>query len=156
VSIEHPRAVSALSACWAFAASWLMPRAALAASLRIDVHVYDWTSLGYAAALGLLGGLLALIVSLATDTRVVSQVLKEGGRNALVSPIAGMAAYLLVEAAFDANLFAVPPVGRFLVIVGSGWAGIAFFVWLRGSALKAAQALAEWVIAKGKPDQNQT
>lgn len=147
----HARAVLVALPLWAFAFLWLWPRAVRAESLSAEFRLYDWTSLLYAGALGLLGGCLALIVALATDRRVVLQVLAEGARNAMVSPIAGAAAYLLLKAAAAQGLFSVSTEPRFLLIVGSGWAGIAFFAWLREMAGRGATGLAEWVIHRGKP-----
>jgi len=151
MKIQHSTSVSMLSSAWAVAALWLWPRAVAAQTLSQDFGHYDWVSLAYAAALGLMGGMLALIVALATDRRVVLQVLGEGLRNALVSPIAGMAAYLMVDAVVSAGWATVPAGGRFLAIVGSGWAGIAFFAWARETAGKAATALGDWLVKKGQP-----
>jgi hypothetical protein len=148
--IAHFRTVSALSFAWTFALFWVFPRAVQAGTLSSDITVYDWISLAYACALGLLGGCLSLIVALASDRRVVGEVLLEGGRNALVSPIAGAAAYLMVDAAASMGWVGLSPVTRFLVIVGAGWAGVAFFVWARDLAGKAATTFAEWVINRGK------
>jgi hypothetical protein len=151
MKIAHAWAVSILSSAWFMAALWLWPHAAQAGTLSSDFGLYDWVSLGYAALLGLMGGMLALIVALASDRRVVMQVLKEGLRNALVSPIAGMAAYLLVDALNGIGWVTLPSGGRFLVIVGGGWAGIAFFVWARETAGKASVVLGDWLVRKGRP-----
>lgn len=150
MKIVHTQAVAVAVPSWCLAFIWLWPRAARAEVLSAEFRLYDWTSLLYAGALGLLGGALALIVALATDRRVVMQVLAESGRNALVSPIAGAAAYLLLKAAAAQGYFTVTTEPRFLLIVGCGWAGIAFFQWLRESAGKGAAALAGWLV-KGKP-----
>jgi hypothetical protein len=147
--IEHAKAVVWLFSTWCIAVAWLWPHAVRAGTLSADLRVYDWSSLGYAAALGLLGGLLALIVALATDHRVLMEVLKESLRNALVSPIAGTAAYLLLEAMGSLGWLMLPAVGRFLVIMGSGWAGIAFFIWARDVASKGATAFGQWLVARG-------
>jgi len=151
MKIQHSASVSVLSSAWAVVALWLWPRAVQAGPLSGDFGVYDWTSLAYAALLGLMGGALALIVALATDRRVVLQVLGEGLRNALVSPIAGMAAYLMADAVSGMGWVTLPSGGRFLVIVGSGWAGIAFFAWARETAGKAASALGDWLVKRGQP-----
>lgn len=145
------RALAVAVPAWCWALLWLWPRAARADALSREFRLYDWGSLGYAAALGLLGGALALIVALATDRRVVREVLAEGARNALVSPIAGAAAYLMLKAAAAEGWLTLATEPRFLLIVGAGWAGIAFFAWLRESAGRAAAALAEWVINRRAP-----
>jgi hypothetical protein len=150
-NIAHARIVSASMFAWSVTLLWIFPRAVLAGTLSSDISVYDWVSLSYACGLGLLGGCLSLIVALASDRRVVGEVLLEGARNALVSPIAGAAAYLMVDSVTSMGWIGLSPVARFLVIVGAGWAGVAFFVWARDTAAKAATALAEWVINRGKP-----
>lgn len=146
--IEHARAVASLFCAWLLSVVWLWPHAVRAGTLSADLKVYDWTSLGYAAVLGFLGGVLALIVALASDHRAVTEVLKEGIRNAIVSPIAGAAMFLAVESMTSASWFLLPPVGRFLLIGGSGWAGIAFFIWMRGLVGKFAVWAAEQVLTK--------
>lgn len=149
--MNRARLGAVLSVCWVWTALWLWPLAVSAGTLSADVNVYDWTSLGYAGALGLLGGVLALIVALATDRRVVREVLGEGVRNAIVSPIAGGVAYLLLESAAAAGWYTAPAMVRFACLVGAGWAGSAFFVWLRAGVARLAAALADRLVAKGKP-----
>lgn len=148
MKFAHARALLVALPSWLMAALWLWPRWVRAQALSNEVRLYDWTSLGFAAALGLLGGFLALLVALATDRRVVVDVLAEGSRNALVSPIAGAAAYAMLKAAAALSWFTLPTEPRFLVIVGAGWAGIAFFQWARETAAKGAKALAEWYIGR--------
>jgi hypothetical protein len=151
MKIAHRPTVASLAVAWCCCVLWLWPRAVRAGTLSTEVKAYDWASLGYACALGLLGGVLALIVALATDRRVVLEVLTEGGRNAIVSPIAGGAAYLLLEALAGLDWLHAPTMVRFLVIVGSGWAGIAFFLWTREVAGKGATKFGEWLVARGTP-----
>jgi hypothetical protein len=150
IRIHHARAIAVAVPAWCWALFWLWPRALRAESLSRDFRLYDWNSLIYAALLGLLGGALALIVALATDRRVVLEVFKESGRNALVSPIAGAAAYLLLNAAGAMGWFTASTEPRFLLIVGSGWAGIAFFQWIASVAGKGAAAVGDWLITRGK------
>lgn len=147
--IAHIKEVLALSIAWASTILWLWPGAAYARPLSSDMGSYDWTSLGYAAGLGFMGGILALIVSLAMDRRIVIEVVSEGLRNALVSPIAGMSAYLIFEAMTGLDWITAPSGVRFLMIVGSGWAGIAFFIWVRGISAQLANSFAQWIIKKG-------
>lgn len=150
--IEHVRAVAVAVPTWCWAFLWLWPRAAAADALSAEFLLYDWWSLAYAAGLGLLGGALAMIVALATDRRVVLQVLTESGRNAVVSPIAGAAAYLGLKALTAAGWIpALTTEPRFLLIVGAGWAGIAFFRWVRGIAGQGAASLATWLVNRSKP-----
>lgn len=124
---------------------------ASAIPLHNEILSYDWISLGDAAGLGLVGGAVALVVALATDKRVVGEVVREGIRNVIVAPLAGVGAYLLIESAVSLDWVSdLPPVTRFVIIAAAGWAGIGFFVWLRGLAAQAAVAVAEWSIGKLK------
>jgi hypothetical protein len=149
--IAHARALALFVPAWCWAVLWwLWPRAAQADALATDMRLYDWRSLGYAALLGLGGGGLALIVSLATDRRVVLTVLAESARNAMVSPIAGAADYLLLKSAAALGWFSVATEPRFLLIVAGGWAGIAFFAWLKEISGKAAAVAGEWLINRGR------
>jgi hypothetical protein len=148
-NIEHRKAVIWLFGAWCWAVVWMWPHAVRAGTLSADIKGYDWISLAWSAGLGLLGGVLALIVALATDHRVLLEVFKESLRNALVSPIAGAGAFLLLEFLNALGWIALPSVGRFLVIVGCGWAGIAFFVWAKGMAAKWSVMFGNWLVTMG-------
>lgn len=152
----HGRTLTIAVLCWSACLLWLWPRAVLAGTLSQEVKGYDWTSLGYACALGALGGALALIVALATDSRVVTAVLKESLRNALVSPIAGAVVYVGQEAAISSHwLEGLSPIVRFLAIVGGGWAGIALLQWVRQLGGKLLELAADWIVAKATKAKEQ-
>lgn len=146
LKVAHARAVGVALFSWWIGFLWLWPRAVRAESLEREARLYDWTSLGYAAGLGLLGGFLAIIYALASDRRVVLTVLADAGRNALVSPIAGMAAYLTLKAAVSFGWMHLTTEPRFLIIVGSGWAGIACFQWVRGFGAAAAPKVRDGLV----------
>lgn len=131
-SLAHARAVLVAVPVWTFLFAWLWPRAVRAEALSAEIFLFDWKSLGYACALGLLGGVLSLIVALATDRRVVTEVIKESARNALVSPIAGAAMYAFLKWAGAADWFTLTTEPRFGLIVAAGYAGIAAILWLQG------------------------
>lgn len=155
MTIAHRPTVTALTGAWAVVALWLWPRAVRAGTLAGEVKAFDWPSLGYACALGLLGGVLALIVALATDGRVVKEVLGESLRNAMVSPIGGALAYLMLESlASMSERYHFSTVTRFLVIVGAGYAGIAFFTWVRGVAARGAAGFGEWLVVRFKAKES--
>lgn len=149
MKIAHARLVFWLALMWVGIVAALWPAAVRAGTLSADIKLYDWLSLTYAGAFGILGGVLALIVALATDSRVVPDVLREGLRNIIVSPIGGAAAFLIIESATSMTGFNLSPVGRFIVIGGSGWAGVAFFVWARDTATRIAFSFANWVVKQG-------
>ena len=150
MKLYHAPALAVALPTWLLALLWLWPRAVMAESLSAEFKGYDWTSVLYASALGLLGGALALIVALATDRRVVHEVLVESGRNAMVSPIAGAAAYLGLKAAAAMGWFTISTEPRFLVIVASGFAGIAFFQWVRGLGIDGAASFRAWIVERWK------
>lgn len=150
MKFAHAPLLSALVPAWVSALLWVVPHAAKADTLSVEFHRYDWLSLLYAGALGLLGGGLALIVALASDKRVVREVWSESWRNALVSPIAGAAMFLCLKALAGLGWLSLTVEPRFALIVGAGWAGIAFFAWGREFAGKAAAAFSEWAINRGK------
>lgn len=150
MKLAHARALVIAVPSWCYAVLWLWPRAAQADALATEFWQYDWLSLVYAAGMGLLGGFLALIYALATDRRVVLEVLKEGGRNALVSPIAGAGAYLFLKACAALGWFTVPTDPKFFCIVTAGWAGTAAIEWAGVTLKKAMGELGDWLVARGK------
>jgi hypothetical protein len=150
MKLAHARAVAVLSLAWVGAALWLVPLAAQAQALSDEVAGYDWTSLGWGAVLGLLGGLLQLIVALASDRRILLQVLLEAGRNTLVSPIAGAAMYLGIKTLTAMHWLAVDTEARFLLIVAAGWAGVEFFRWAKGLAKKVAGEIGAWLVSRSQ------
>ena len=149
MTFAHARLLLVAIPAWCWALLWLVPRAAQADALSAEFRAYDWTSLLYAGALGLLGGALALIVALASDRRVVREVWGESWRNTLVSPIGGVAMYLVLKGLVGLGWVVLSTEPRFALIVGAGWAGIELFVWGRGVAGRAAAAFAEWAINRG-------
>lgn len=103
-----------------------------AATFAQDVRAFDVESLVWAAAAGLMGGALRTILTLASDKREVYDILREARKDAVVSLIAGLGAYLVVLGVnsmmttyFD--ITAVPRDLRILIIVGAGWARMGFF-----------------------------
>ena len=146
MKLAHARAFSICLFVWWACLLWLWPRAVRAETLSVELRLYDWASVGYAAGLGLLGGALALIVALASDRRVVMQVLSEGGRNAIISPIAGAGAYMALKACAALGWFTVSTEPRFLVIVVAGYAGTAAIQWAGETASKVAGALRERLV----------
>lgn len=146
----HGPLLAALIPAWVAALLALHSQAVRADPLSTEFRAYDWWSLMYAAALGLLGGALAMIVALASDRRAVREVWAESWRNALVSPIGGLAMYLGLRGLAGAGWLTLTVEPRFALIVGAGWAGIAFFAWGRDTAGKGAAALAGWLVNRGK------
>jgi hypothetical protein len=151
MKFAHTRALALALPAWTFAVAWVWPRAARAEALSSEVHTYDWTSVAYAGGLGLLGGGLALMVALATDKRVVTEVFRESARNAFVSPLGGILAFPCLKAGTALDLFSLTTEPRFLVIVASGYAGIALIEWVRSlftaGAPRVRDGLIEWGVS---------
>lgn len=121
---------------------------AYARTLREDLLQYDWISLGDAAGIGVAGGVMALVVSLATDKRIVKDILLESVRNLVVSPIGGAGAYLAMDAMSTSGWVDFPTVLRFLIIAIAGWAGVALFVWAKSLVTSLSVVVAEWIIKR--------
>lgn len=149
MKVANARAVLTAALLWLAGLAWLWPRAVRAESLSDEARLYDWASLLYAGGLGLAGGLLALIVALATERRVVREVAAEGARNAIVSPIAGAGSYMVLKAFASLGWFTVSTEPRFLLIVIAGYAGIAAVQWARGIVGEAAGEVRDRILKKG-------
>jgi hypothetical protein len=111
--MKHERTVVVLIALWAVTFSQIVR----AATLNEFMGTYDWMSLGWAALIALTGGALRTIVALASQD-IVWHVLRQAGRDAVVSLIAGMAAYVALEA--YRTIGAVPSEVRFALILAAG------------------------------------
>lgn len=145
----HARALALLLPLWLWAMAWLAPRmawAATVASYDQGARDYNWLALGLAAGTGLWGGVLMLILALAMDTRVVTEVFKEGLRNAIVSPITGMAAYGVLEAIRAATGRAAAFELSFLLITLAGMGAIPLVGFFQGTARKGAPRVREGLI----------
>lgn len=103
-----------------------------AASFAQDVRTFDLESLMWSAAAGVLGGALRTILSMASDQRAVYDIFRESRKDLVVALIAGMAAYIAVQAANSVmttwlDMSAIPRDLRVLIIVGAGWSRMSFF-----------------------------
>ena len=116
--MKHAKLVNVLGLLWLWCFAGLTWAANTFAQ---DVRGYDWESLLWGAAAGLLGGALRTILTLATDSRVVLDILRESWKDAIVALIGGGVAYALVQAAASLHLFEVSRDLRMLIIVGFGW-----------------------------------
>lgn len=121
--MKHRLAVNILMALWALCAT----RLAYAATFAQEIRGFDWESLLWGAAAGLLGGALRTIFTLANDNRVVFSVLKEARKDMVVSFLAGGFAYALCVAIESKWPGTVTREIRMLAIVGAGWTRAAIF-----------------------------
>ena len=116
-------------------AVWLACYATLSwagTTLSQDVRAYDWESLAWAGAAGLLGGVGRFILSLASDQNVVLRIPPGWWRGVLASVLAGLAGYVVVQGAAAVVVAYWSPSGiprdaRTLILVGAGWMGLRFF-----------------------------
>lgn len=107
---------------------WLIAFSAFAQSrFSQDVRGYDVESLMWAAAMSLFGGGLRTIFTLASDTAVVHSIGREIFKDALIAIIAGVVAYIGLEAVRASGWFPVPSEVRFALIVFAGWSRMKFF-----------------------------
>lgn len=154
IKFAHARAVAFLLPMWVFAVAWLVPRMAEATTLSYDqgARAFNWLALGLASATGLWGGVLMLILALAMDRRVVSQVLMEGLRNAVASPITGMGAYFILEALRTLKWFDASFEVSFGVITIAGMSAVWLVGFVQGTATEAAPkvraGLIDWILAR--------
>lgn len=136
-------AALAMAQAWAACLLFVWPRAAQAQQLSDEFFLYDWTSLYYGAILGALGGVAALFVALATDRRPVRDVFGEALRNLLISPLGGIAAYLIINALSSQGWLTLNRDLRFCVMIACGWGGIGFFLFLGEVAVSLRGKLIE-------------
>lgn len=122
-------------------ALWLVlfVRLVQAATLAESMGVYDWLSLRWALAIALLGGFLRLIYGLASDSRVITAILRESWRTALLSLLAGLAAFILIEAAKSTGASVTNEI-RFTAILAAGVGGtdsLNFMIaWVKAYAVR--------------------
>jgi hypothetical protein len=123
--VKHEKTVVVLLTIWAFTFTNIVR----AATLSEFMGAYDWPSLFWAAKLGIMGGVLRTICTLAGDGRVVWLVLLEGLRDAIVSLIAGMAMFAAIEVVRSSGL-AVSDAQRFGAILVAGVMRKSTFTWM--------------------------
>lgn len=118
---------------WAFAA-------AAQSSFSQDMRGYDVESLIWAAIMSLFGGALRTIFTLATDASMVTSILREAVKDSAVAIIAGVVAYIGIEAIRAAGWLPVPSEVRFAMIVFAGWSRLGFFKTLNDFGTRATEA----------------
>lgn len=142
LKLAHARAIGFFMPAWLFMVVWLVPRAAEAATL-VDydqgIRALNWGSIGLAALTGFAGGFGMLVLALATDTRVVREVLKEGLLNALASPIMGLLMYATLQAVRSFG-WSVPFELSFISVLAAGMAAVPLWRFLQSTATAGAPA----------------
>lgn len=114
--------------------TFLFVKTVKAATLAEFMGDYDSQLLQWAAATALLGGMVRTILSLESDKRVITDVLKTAGWDAVKALISGMIAFFVIQALRSAGL-AVPSEIRFTAVLAAGWSRIAALDWILGTGL---------------------
>lgn len=149
LKLAHERAVALILPLWLLGLAWLTPRMAIAATVASydqGARAYNWLALGLAAGTGLWGGVLMLILALSMDQRVVTQVLREGLRNAVASPITGMFGYGLLEGSRVMGWYSPTFEVSFLVITLFGMAGVKLVAFAQSIARAGAPKVRDGLI----------
>lgn len=146
--MKRPQLTYFLMVCWATALAALVPRVAHAMTFYDGLAAYDIRSLGVAAGVALLGGALRTIFTLATDTRVVWEQVRESWRDAVISLLAGGAVYVVMEAARAWFSIKLPWEVAFALLLVAGVARIRTFNWLTNVGGRLADNAADRLVGR--------
>jgi hypothetical protein len=127
---NRARSIGVLTHVWLLLFIYTYPRAIQAATFAEDMRDYDYESILWAIATGLLGGFARTLVSLASDKVIVSNVWREAAKDAVVSIIAGGAALVFLEALRSVYWQSMPSAVRFAIILFAGASRVSFFGYL--------------------------
>lgn len=100
-----------------------------AATLSEFMGGYESNLLQWAAATAILGGMIRTILSLESDKRVIKDIFKTGMWDLLKALVAGMTAFIAIQA-LRSNGLAVPSEVRFTAVLIAGWCRMAAFEWI--------------------------
>ena len=142
------RVITCLMVLWAL----LFVKTVQAATLSEFMGGYDQALLQWAAATALLGGMIRTILSLESDKRVVKDIFKTALWDAIKALIAGMLAFVVVQAVRSAGL-AVPSEIRFTAVLAAGWSRIAAIDWMFAAMVEWGNARKAQIVNKPADDQ---
>jgi len=142
------RVITILMVLWAL----LFYKTVQAATLSEFMGGYDHALLQWAAATALLGGMIRTILSLESDERVIKDILKTALWDAAKALIAGMLAFVIVQAVRSAGL-AVPSEIRFTAVLAAGWSRVAAIDWILNAGLEWINARKTQLVNKPADDQ---
>ena len=140
--------VMALGVLWALS----FVHTVRAATLHEFVGDYDHMLLQWAAASCLLGGGIRTILSLESDKRAVRDIASTAMWDALKSLVAGMLAFVAIQAIRSSG-FMIPPEIRFTAVLVAGWARMAAFDYIMSTGKEWLDSRKSQVIAKPLVDQ---
>lgn len=101
-----------------------------AATLSEFMGTYDGQLLQWAAVTALLGGGLRTIFSLQSDKRIVREISIEATWDAMKALVAGLLAFIVVQALRSYG-WGVPAEVRFAAVLVAGWSRLATIDWFR-------------------------
>jgi len=139
--MKRQKLVNSLLLLWLCCYSGLLYAAAGMTTAQ-ELMQYDWQSFFMAALAGLLGGFLRTILTLASEKRVVLDILRESWKDCLVAVVGGGIVYLILQALSSLNYFVIPRDVRILLIVGAGFS--------RGRWLGIVEKGANDLVARGR------
>jgi len=139
---NRARSIDLLTHVWLLLLIYTYPRAIQAATFAEDMRDYDYESILWAIATGLLGGFARTLVSLASDKVIVSNVWREACKDAVVSIIAGAAALVFLEALRSVYWQSMPSPARFAIILFAGASRVSFFGYINRFV---TQVLDAWI-----------
>lgn len=128
--MSRHRVTLALLFVWGF----FVARAVQATTLADFVGPYEGELLQWAAITALLGGMIRTILSLESDKRVIKDIAKEAAWDMFKSLIAGLIAFLLIQALRSSG-WQIPAEVRFAAVMAAGWQRIAAVDWIKGAVL---------------------
>lgn len=127
----------------------LVARTVQATTLIEFVGPYEIQLLAWAAVTAILGGMIRTILSLESDKRVIRDIATEAAWDLFKSLIAGLIAFLLIQALRSAG-WQIPAEVRFAAVMAAGWQRIAAIDWIKGAVTGWMNARAAQVINKSK------
>lgn len=125
---KHPKSVSFLILLWLWSYTKLVSAAALG-PFSADVQDYDFESLLYAAATGLLGAAGRTIYALASDRVIVGSLWRQTLKDMVIASLGGMVAFALVTFCAPYAPSILTREARMLIIVGVGASGGRWVNW---------------------------
>ena len=130
----------------------LFMHTARAATLGEFVIGYDLESLKWAGTIALLGGSLRTIFSLQSDGRAIRAIAPEALWDALKALVAGLAAFVALEAVHSAT-WKVPSEVKFGAILAAGTARLAAVDWMRNAGMAWLDARKKQIVNEPKDTQ---
>ena len=125
---KHPKSVSFLILLWLWSYTKLVSAAALG-PFSEDVQGYDFESLLYAAATGLLGAAGRTIYALASDRVIVGSLWRQTLKDMVIASLGGMVAFGFVTFCAPFAPSILTREARMLIIVAVGASGGRWVNW---------------------------